>query len=62
LLGNIEARSTVGTPDLVKRKLTALAERHGAEELVVVTITYDAKSRVRSYELLAKEFGLTPPA
>jgi luciferase family oxidoreductase group 1 len=62
LLENIEARSTVGTPDVVKKKLTALAERHGAEELVIVTITYDAKSRTRSYELLAKEFGLAPSA
>ena len=62
LLENIEARSTVGTPDVVKKKLTALAERHGAEELVIVTITYDAKSRTRSYELLAKEFGLAPVA
>jgi luciferase family oxidoreductase group 1 len=62
LLENIEARSTVGTPDVVKKKLTALAERHGAEELVIVTITYDAKSRTRSYELLAKEFGLEPVA
>jgi luciferase family oxidoreductase group 1 len=61
LLANIEARSTVGTPAQVKKKLTALAERHGAEELVIVTITYDAKSRTRSYELLAKEFGLTSP-
>lgn len=62
LLENIEARSTVGTPDVVKKKLTALAERHGAEELVIVTITYDARSRTRSYELLAKEFGLAPEA
>lgn len=60
LLENIEARSTVGTPDVVKKKLTALAERHGAEELVIVTITYDAKSRTRSYELLADAFGLRP--
>lgn len=59
LLENIEARSTVGMPDIVKKKLTALADRHGAEELVIVTITYDAKSRLRSYELLAKEFALT---
>jgi luciferase family oxidoreductase group 1 len=58
LLDNIEARSTVGTPAFVKKRLTALAERHGATELVVVTITYDAASRVRSYELLAKEFDL----
>jgi len=61
LLENIEARSTVGTPAQVKKRLMALAERHGAEELVIVTITYDAASRVRSYELLAKEFGLAPP-
>jgi alkanesulfonate monooxygenase SsuD/methylene tetrahydromethanopterin reductase-like flavin-dependent oxidoreductase (luciferase family) len=61
LLENIEARSTVGTPAQVKKRLTALAERHGAEELVIVTITYDAKSRLKSYELLAKEFGLAPP-
>lgn len=60
LLENIEARSTVGTPDVVKKKLTALAERHGAEELVIVTITYDARSRTRSYELLADAFGLRP--
>lgn len=58
LLHNIESRSTVGTPDTVLRRLTALAERHGAEELVIVTITYDAESRLRSYELLAKEFGI----
>jgi luciferase family oxidoreductase group 1 len=58
LLGNIEARSTVGTPGIVKKKLTALAERHGAEELVIVTITYDAASRLKSYELLAEAFAL----
>jgi len=58
LLRTVEARSVVGTPDQVKANLTALAERHGAEELVIVTITYDYASRLRSYELLAKEFGL----
>jgi luciferase family oxidoreductase group 1 len=61
LLANIETRSTVGTPEVVKRRLTALAERHGAEELVIVTITYDYASRVRSYELLAQEFRLQSP-
>jgi luciferase family oxidoreductase group 1 len=58
LLSSIEARSTVGTPDVVRRKLLALAERHGAGELVIVTIIYDYASRLRSYELLAREFGL----
>jgi luciferase family oxidoreductase group 1 len=58
LLRTVEARSVVGTPDKVKARLTALAERHGAEELVVVTITYDYASRLRSYELLAEAFDL----
>jgi luciferase family oxidoreductase group 1 len=58
LLRGIEMRSTVGTPEQVRAKLLALAERHGAEELVVVTITYDFASRLHSYELLANAFGI----
>ena len=58
LLDNVEARSVVGTPGLVRRKLQALAERHGAEELAIVTITYDYASRLKSYELLAREFEI----
>jgi luciferase family oxidoreductase group 1 len=58
LLRTVEARATIGTPQQVRTKLLALAERHGAEELVVVTITYDFASRLRSYELLAKAFAL----
>jgi hypothetical protein len=42
--------------------LLALAESHDAEELVVVTITYDYASRLRSYELLANAFALKPAA
>jgi luciferase family oxidoreductase group 1 len=61
LLTALEARSIVGTPAAVKVKLTTLAERHGAEELVVVTITYDFASRLHSYQLLAAAFALTPP-
>jgi hypothetical protein len=34
----------------------------GAEEVMVVTICHDHEARVRSYELLAQQFGLTPPA
>jgi luciferase family oxidoreductase group 1 len=58
LLKTVEARSTIGTPEQVRAKLLTLAERHNAEELVVVTITYDFASRLRSYELLAKAFAL----
>jgi luciferase family oxidoreductase group 1 len=59
MLRGIEMRSTVGTPEQVRTKLLALAERHGADELVVVTITYDFASRLRSYELLAGAFALS---
>jgi luciferase family oxidoreductase group 1 len=58
LLRAVESRSTVGTPETVHAKLMDIAARHGAEELVVVTITYDFASRLRSYELLAEAFRL----
>jgi len=58
LLASVARRSIVGTKDRVRAGLTALAAAHGADELVVVTITYDFASRLRSYELLAEAFGL----
>jgi luciferase family oxidoreductase group 1 len=62
LLRTVQHRSIVGTPEQVRTGLLQLAEAHDAEELVVVTITYDYASRLRSYELLAKAFALTPTA
>jgi luciferase family oxidoreductase group 1 len=60
LLRSVQRRSIVGTAEQVRAGLLALADAHGAEELVVVTITYDYASRLRSYELLAEAFALTP--
>ncbi len=48
----------VGSPATLKRRLTHLAEQHGIDELVVVTITHDPAARRRSYELLAEAFEL----
>ncbi len=62
LLATVAKRSIVGTGAQVRERLTALAEAHGADELVVVTITYDFASRLRSYELLAEAFTLTADA
>ena len=59
LLASVVKRSVVGTKDQVRERLSALAQAHGADELVVVTITYDFASRLRSYELLAEAFGLS---
>ena len=37
-----------------------VAEEYGADEVIVVTITYDHEARRRSYELIAEAFGLQP--
>lgn len=49
-----------GTPDFVKAELDELGAGFGADEVFVVTITHDHEARVRSYELLAQAYGLTP--
>jgi luciferase family oxidoreductase group 1 len=51
-------RITAGTPEQVRAKLEELAQQYGADEVIVVTITYDHAARRRSYELLADAFGL----
>ena len=47
-----------GTPNHVKDELESLASAFGADEVLLVTITYDHAARVRSYELLAEAFEL----
>jgi luciferase family oxidoreductase group 1 len=46
----------VGSPETVATGLERLQEATGADELVITTITHDHADRVRSYELLAKEW------
>jgi luciferase family oxidoreductase group 1 len=53
-------RSIVGTPEQVRAGIEAVAQEYGAEEVIVVTITYDHEARRRSYELLADVMGLEP--
>ena len=51
-------RYFVGTPEKVKANLEQMAEALGINEIVVNTIIWDHSTRLRSYELLAAEFGL----
>lgn len=51
-------RYFVGTPEKVGRDLQAMAAALGIGELVVNSIVWDHAARLRSYELLAREFGL----
>ena len=53
-----ERRRIVGSPATVREGLEAAAREYGADEVMVVTITYDHAVRRRSYELIAEAFGL----
>ncbi len=50
------ARAVIGDPRQVRERLLQLREQFDADELMILTITGDYASRLRSYELLAREF------
>jgi luciferase family oxidoreductase group 1 len=52
-------RITAGTPEQVRAGIETIAQQYGADEVIVVTITFDHAARRRSYELLADSFGLS---
>ncbi len=51
-------RYLVGTPATVRERLEQMANALGIDEVIVNTIVWDHEKRIRSYEMLAKEFGL----
>ena len=55
-------RTIVGSPERVRAGVEELAAEYLADEVIVVTITYDHEARRRSYELLADAFDLQPRA
>jgi len=54
-------RYFIGTPERVREGLEGMARDLEIGELVVNTIVWDHAKRLRSYELLGREFGLVPP-
>ncbi len=58
LLEATRERQIVGDPQSVRAKIESLVEQVEADEVMVMTMTYDHADRVRSYELLAEAFGL----
>ena len=52
--------STVGSPSTVKKGVEEFDKLAQADELIVVTNTWDHADRVRSYEILAEVAGLRP--
>jgi luciferase family oxidoreductase group 1 len=55
-------RRIVGSPATVRAGIEQVAAEYGADEVIVVTITYDHAARRRSYELIADAFGVAAPA
>jgi luciferase family oxidoreductase group 1 len=51
-------RWLVGSPATVTPGIEEVAADYGADEVMIVTITFDHTARRRSYELLAHAFGL----
>ena len=47
-----------GDPDMVTRQLRAFAQETRADEIMITTPVFDHQARRRSYELLAREWGL----
>ncbi len=56
--GATRRRTTLGTPAEVRVGLDTVAQSYGADELMLVNILPDHQARVRSYELIAAEYGL----
>jgi luciferase family oxidoreductase group 1 len=51
-------RTIVGSPETVQAGIREVVAAYGAQEAIVVSITYDHGARRRSYELIAEAFGL----
>jgi luciferase family oxidoreductase group 1 len=54
------ANHVVGSPATVRQGLEDLVARTGADELMMTTMAHDPELRVRSFELVAAEMGLSP--
>ncbi|WP_298225105.1 LLM class flavin-dependent oxidoreductase [Acidocella sp.] len=54
-----QQRAFIGTAPQVAQRLRALAQELRLDEIAITTAAYDPAVRMRSYELLAKEFGLS---
>ena len=58
LNGESYTRIIAGDPAWVRASIDELGQRYGVDEFVVVSICHDFDARLRSYELLAREFNL----
>jgi alkanesulfonate monooxygenase SsuD/methylene tetrahydromethanopterin reductase-like flavin-dependent oxidoreductase (luciferase family) len=55
-------RAIVGTADLVADRAAELAELYGADEIVVLTVAPDYRTRLASCEMLARTLAISATA
>jgi alkanesulfonate monooxygenase SsuD/methylene tetrahydromethanopterin reductase-like flavin-dependent oxidoreductase (luciferase family) len=55
---SVRRRRALGSPGEVRAQLDEVASLYGADELMLVNILPDHAARVRSYALIAAEYGL----
>ncbi|WP_010647429.1 LLM class flavin-dependent oxidoreductase [Oceanobacillus massiliensis] len=48
----------IGNPEFVRKELEGLQKAYGVDEFMIVTITHDYQTRMKSYQLLAEAFQL----
>ena len=60
IVDKLRAKAIVGTGAQVGARLREIANELDLDEMAIVTWTYDAQPRHRSYEIIAREFELGP--
>ena len=60
LLDQMQSCSAVGTPDIVRHGIDRFIGETGVDEVILTGHIYDHSARLRSFELVAKEFALAP--
>ncbi len=53
-----QKRAAIGDPKTVRNRLQNIADELSIDELLLLTITYDFKKRIQSYDLISQQFNL----
>jgi len=59
-LDRVGSHAIEGSPSIVKQKIIEAAETYHTDDISIVTNCYYFEDRVKSFELIAKAFELTP--
>ena len=59
-LARFREQAIVGRAEHVVERIRAIGEELGVDEIAIVTWTHDESVRRRSYELIARAWGIAP--